>query len=160
MNAPNQIASTGISTGISPGTSLCAEAHQNGPDRNGSTPAGLPRRARRASGARLVLGAVALMAISSCASMSIKRDTETSGTFSSSGRSFTILSWEIPRAATQIAHENIADTGLPNVQATRVRSTDWGWFDWLLEIISVRSARVSGTWGYRDADLPVELRNQ
>lgn len=93
----------------------------------------------------LVLTALAL---SSCASLSVKRDTATSGTFNSSGRSFTFLSWDMPRPAIQIAHENASDAGLPNIQATSVSVTDWGWFDWILEIVSVRSARVKGTWGF------------
>ena len=25
---------------------------------------------------------------------------------------------------------------------------DWGWWDWVLDIISVRWARVRGTWGF------------
>lgn len=95
------------------------------------------------------LALVGLLALASCAQLSIRRDTETSGTFTSTGRSFTFLSWEMPRTAIQIAHENAADAGLPNIQATSVRATDWGWFDWILEIIGTRSARVTGTWGYR-----------
>ena len=78
-----------------------------------------------------------------------RKDTETSGTFTSSARSITFLSWEIPRSAIQIAHENAADAGLPNIEATSVKATDWGWFDWILEIVGTRSARVTGTWGHR-----------
>ena len=96
-----------------------------------------------------LLACTLLLTVSSCAQLSIRRDTETSGTFTSTGRSITFLSWEMPRPAIQIAHENAADAGLPNIQATSVRATDWGWLDWLLEIVSMRSARVTGTWGYR-----------
>ncbi len=82
-----------------------------------------------------------------CASVDFTRDTATSGTFRSSARSFTILSWEIPRPALQAAHENAADSGLPELQVTSERATDWGWWDWVLEILSTRSATVRGTWG-------------
>ena len=101
-----------------------------------------------------VLGVALLM--SSCASLSVKRDTATSGTFNSSARSFTILSYSLPRPSIQIAHENIADAGLPNTHATSVTHTDWGWFDWVLEIISVRSARVKGTWGFNGESLGLD----
>lgn len=108
---------------------------------------GSPRRPGRS---RIVSGLAltAVLALSSCASLSVKRDTSTSGTFNSSGRSFTFLSWDMPRPAIQIAQENAADAGLPNMHTTSVSATDWGWFDWILEIISVRSARVKGTWGF------------
>ncbi|MEE2940998.1 MAG: hypothetical protein VX460_11475 [Planctomycetota bacterium] len=96
-----------------------------------------------------LLACTVLLTLSSCAQLSIRRDTETSGTFISTGRSITFLSWEMPRPAIQIAQENAADAGLPNIEATSVEATDWGWFDWILEIISTRSARVTGTWGYR-----------
>ena len=105
-------------------------------------------------------GLAAVLAVTlgfaSCASLSVKRDTATSGTFNSSARSFTILSYAIPRPAIQIAHENIADASLPNTHATKVSRTDWGWFDWLLEIISVRSARVKGTWGFNGESLGLD----
>ncbi len=96
-----------------------------------------------------LLACALLLTLSSCAQLSIRRDTETSGTFTSTGRSITFLSWEMPRPAIQIAQENAADASLPNIEATSVEATDWGWFDWILEIISTRSARVTGTWGYR-----------
>lgn len=102
---------------------------------------------------RWVASSVVLLTLASCASLSVKRDTETSGTFNSSARSFTLFSYSIPRPAAQIAHENIADAGLPNTHATRVTRTDWGWFDWVLEIISIRSARVKGTWGFNGESL-------
>lgn len=102
----------------------------------------------------LILGAT--LSVASCASLSVKRDTATSGTFNSSARSFTILSYAIPRQSIQIAHENIADAGLPNTHATSVSHTDWGWFNWVLEIISVRSARVKGTWGFNGESLGLD----
>ena len=108
------------------------------------------RRTNRPGSPRKGLLACALLlTLSSCAQLTVQRDTETSGTFTSSARSITFLSWEIPRSAIQIAHENAADAGLPNIEATSVKATDWGWFDWILEIVGTRSARVTGTWGHR-----------
>lgn len=109
--------------------------------------AGIPSRRSR------TLLLVAVLTLSSCASLSVKRDTETSGTFNSSARSFTLFSYAFPRPAIQIAHENIADAGLPNTHASSVSQTDWGWFDWVLELISIRSARVKGTWGFNGESL-------
>ena len=108
------------------------------------------RRTNRSGSIRAsLLACTLLLTLSSCAQLSIRRDTETSGTFISTGRSITFLSWEMPRPAIQIAQENAADAGLPNIEATLVEATDWGWFDWILEILSTRNARVTGTWGYR-----------
>ena len=105
---------------------------------------------RRRSKVLPLVGCAFLLATmgSSCASISVKRDTATSGTFSSTARSFTFLSWDMPRQAIQIAHENASDAGLPNIRATSVSETDWGWFDWVLEIIGSRRASVRGTWGF------------
>lgn len=109
-----------------------------------------PRRTNRSVPSRKGLLACALLlALSSCAQLSVQRDTETSGTFTSKARSITLLSWDIPRSAIQIALENAADAGLPNIEATSVKATDWRWFDWILEIVGTRSARVTGTWGHR-----------
>ncbi|MEM8711056.1 MAG: hypothetical protein AAGG01_08895 [Planctomycetota bacterium] len=115
-----------------------------------------PRMAPARRAASLMLLTLVPLVASSCASLSVKRDTETSGTFNSSARSFTLLSYAFPRPAIQVAHENIADASLPNTQATRVTETDWGWFDWILEIISIRSARVKGTWGFNGESLGLD----
>jgi len=95
----------------------------------------------------LACGALALGALQGCASVRFERDTATSGTFRSSARSFTIFSFEFPRSAVLAAHENVSDSGLPLLRVTSSRSTDWGWWDWVLEIVSTRSASVRGTWG-------------
>ena len=100
----------------------------------------------------LLLGATLLVALSSCASLKVDRDTETSGTFRSTARVFTFLGWDIPRRATQVAHENASDASLPNMRPTKVRATDWGWFHWILEILSTSSASVEGTWGYQGGE--------
>jgi hypothetical protein len=54
----------------------------------------------------------------------------------------------MPKSAMLIASENVADQGLPNVVIEEISVTDWGWFDWVLDIIGVRTARIAGTWGY------------
>jgi hypothetical protein len=104
----------------------------------------IPPRCRAALFALLLL-----LALPSCGSVSFKRKTETSGTFSSSGWAFTIFSVDIPKGALQIARENASDSNLANLTVEEVRVIPYfGAFDWLLDIISVRYARVSGTWGF------------
>lgn len=88
------------------------------------------------------------LGLASCSNFKAVRTSETGGTFTSTGRAFTFLSWDMPRSALQIAQDNAADSGRPNVVVTKTRVTDWGVFDWVLEIIGSRSAEVRGTWGY------------
>ena len=96
-----------------------------------------------------VLAVAALQVCGACASVSFTRDTETSGGFESSGWAFTILSIDLPKGAMDIARENASDAGLANmlVEHTSV-VPDLGWFNWLLDIISVRRAVIRGTWGF------------
>ena len=97
--------------------------------------------------------ALLLALLAACTSVDFDRTTETSGTFESSGLAFTLLSFDIPKSALNIARENAADANLPNmeVQEAYVRP-HWGWADWLLDIIGVRKAYVRGTWGYDGED--------
>lgn len=98
---------------------------------------------------RTIPAVTLLVAFSACASVEFSRTTETSGTFVSRGRSFTIFSVDIPKEALQIARENAADAGLANMKVTEVTlSPDWGWWSWVLDIMSVRNARIEGTWGF------------
>lgn len=113
-------------------------------------------RAPRLLPLRLALAGALLTTVVGCSSLEIQRDSETSGTFDSSARSWVLLGWHMPRPAIQIAHENISDAGLPNVRETEVHRTDWRWFNWILEIFSTRTAYVRGTWGYSGAELPPE----
>lgn len=110
----------------------------------------LPTRIRR-----LVLPAAACC-LASCASMKFERDTESSGTFRSSSISFTVLSYDFPSPAIDVARGNASDAGQPNTVIEReLIFPHFGWFDWLLDIISVRYARCQGTWGFppeREAD--------
>jgi hypothetical protein len=97
-----------------------------------------------------VFAALALCAVlAACSSIDVERTTKTSGTFRSRAWAFTFLSWDLPQTALGRARENAADTRLVNMQVGRVRVTpDWGWWNWLFDIISVRVATIEGTWGF------------
>lgn len=97
--------------------------------------------------ARLI--APLLFCLTSCASVKFERTTETSGTFVSIGHAFTIFSIDVPKEALQIARENAVDSGLAHMQVETVTlSPDWGWWNWALDIVSVRKATLRGTWGF------------
>ena len=87
--------------------------------------------------------------VASCASLHLERDTATSGRFVSKGIAFTIASIDLPKPAIDIARENASDAKLQNMQVEEVTITPYlGWFDWLLDVIGIRWAKISGTWGY------------
>lgn len=112
---------------------------QRRPHRNSSAPRGLA-----------ICLALALLA-PACASVSLERSTKTSGTYESVGWSFTLFSIDMPSGALSIARENAADFHLANTTETSAKvSPDLGWFNWVLDIISVRRAAVKGTWGFED----------
>ena len=91
----------------------------------------------------------ALLALASCASVKFERTTETSGTFKSVGFAFTIGTIDLPKSAMQIARENASDSNLANMRVVEARvRPNWGWWNWVLDIISIRRAEVSGTWGF------------
>ncbi len=101
---------------------------------------------------RLARALTVLVAVAacSCASVEFKRDTETSGTFVSTGWAFTFFSHDIPKSALNIARENASDARQPNMVVEEATVTPYlGWFDVLFDIIGVRHARVSGTLGFR-----------
>lgn len=81
--------------------------------------------------------------------MEFTRDTQTSGHFEARARSFTILSWDLPMAAIDIARENVSDARRPNIriEESSVRP-NWGQYNWILDILSVRKAVIRGTWGF------------
>jgi len=84
-----------------------------------------------------------------CISLDVERKTQTSGTFQSTGWGLTLLGWDIPKSALDIARENASDARLSNVEVTHTHVTPYlGWFDWVLDIVGIRFARVSGTWGF------------
>jgi len=87
--------------------------------------------------------------VASCASLHIERDTATSGRFVSKGIAFTIASIDLPKPAIDIARENASDAKLQNMQVEKLTVFPYlGWGDWLLDLIGIRYARISGTWGY------------
>ncbi len=103
----------------------------------------------RPSPSQLGVALVSLVLLSSCASMQFDRSTPTSGTFRSSAWSFTILSFDFPRRAVDAARENASDAGLPNTIIQHEQVIPYlGDFDFLLDLIMIRYARVRGTWGY------------
>jgi hypothetical protein len=103
------------------------------------------RRVRRA-----LLGCTLAVALCACSSLKVERETLTSGSFRSRAWSFTLLSWDMPQTALGRARENAADTRLVNMRIEKVRvSPDWGWWNWLFDIISVRAATIEGTWGFQ-----------
>lgn len=99
---------------------------------------------------RMAFGTLALgLSLAACANLSFERTTQTSGTFSSSGVALTIFSIDIPKGAMMIARENASDANLANMTVTDTVVFPYlGPFDWILDILSVRWAKVSGTWGY------------
>lgn len=108
-----------------------------------------PRSSSRAHSRLAALCLAACLLISSCANLEFQRETETSGTFVSSGWSFTFLTWDFPKQAIDIARENASDANLANMQVTKTfKAPELGWFNWLLEIISIRYASLGGTWGF------------
>lgn len=93
--------------------------------------------------------ALAALSWTSCANLSFARKTETSGTFVSSGWAVTIFAVDIPKGALQIARENASDANLPNLAVDEVQVIPYfGPLDFLLDIVSVRYARIRGTWGF------------
>jgi hypothetical protein len=104
---------------------------------------------RSARGLGPVVGSVFLVLLSACAGVSFDRTTETSGTFSSYGFAVTILSSDFPKGAMQVARENASDSNLANMEITKsVLFPYLGPFDWILDIVGFRYARISGTWGF------------
>jgi hypothetical protein len=98
------------------------------------------------------LALLALVFTPACASLEFKRVTPTSGTFRSTGTAFTFFSIDLPREAMQIARENAVDAGQANLVILHSRVTpDLGWWNWLLDIISVRYAELEGTWGHAES---------
>jgi hypothetical protein len=97
----------------------------------------------------LLGGWILAATLTGCAGVSFERTTETSGTFSSYGMAFTLLSSDFPKGAMLIARENASDANLANMEIEE--STVFPYFgplDFILDIIGVRYARIRGTWGF------------
>ena len=92
-----------------------------------------------------------ILSLSACSSIEFKRDTESSGSFTATGTSFTLFGVDFPRSALNQARENASDAGLHHMQVTEANVWPFlGPLDFLLEIISIRYAVVEGTWGYSE----------
>jgi hypothetical protein len=98
----------------------------------------------------LVLLVLGLVPCTSCSGLKVSRDTQTSGTFESKGTNVNLIWYEIPKSALDIARENAADSRLTNIRVTEAKVYPyWGpWFDWVLQIVGLRFAKIKGTWGF------------
>lgn len=109
----------------------------------------MPRSIRSIRSA--LLASLILASLGACSSIEFKRDTESSGSFVSTGTSFTLFGVDFPRSALNQARENASDAGLHHMVVTEADVWPFlGPLDFLLEIISVRYAVVEGTWGYTE----------
>jgi hypothetical protein len=99
--------------------------------------------------ARLAAALLLASLAASCANTKFKRETETSGTFESTAWCLTVFSIDIPKGALMAARENVNNAGLANAVVTGTEvAPHLGWFDWILEILSLRRARLVGTFGF------------
>lgn len=104
---------------------------------------------RTSRDAKCLSGLAVALLLGSCASVEFSRSTATSGTFESTGWAFTIGKIDLPQGALMTAYENASDSNLANMRVDEVVVTpDWGYWNWVLDIISVRRARITGTWGF------------
>lgn len=88
---------------------------------------------------------------SGCASLDFEAADESTGTFTSRAMAFTFLGADIPQSAVLLARANASDSQLPNLVVTREVIFPYFWkLDFLLDLISVRWATVSGTYGPAD----------
>ena len=94
------------------------------------------------------LGLLLFLLTSSCAGLNTNATSATSGEFSSSAISITFLSFDLPSPALQIARNNAADISQPNLLVEKETVFPYlGRLDWILDIFSIRFAKVTGTWG-------------
>jgi hypothetical protein len=99
---------------------------------------------------RRPLAILALLAIllDGCSSFDLRRTGREGGTFRSSAWVLTILSKDMPGPALGVARERAADSGRESLVIEHETVIPYlGPLDWLLDIVGVRYARVSGTWG-------------
>ena len=123
-------------------------SHPTGPETSRPRP-GRPAGARCRRSVGLALCLALGLALSSCSSLQFDRTTKTSGTFVSKGTSFTFLGWDLPMRAVDIARENASDARVANLQVDEVRVWPYlGWFDWVAELLFIRKATITGTWGF------------
>lgn len=97
---------------------------------------------------RLATGVLLALLASSCASLDFEPADGARGTFRSRAVAFTFLGRDYPQSAILLARANASDSGLPAMEVERERIFPYFWkMDFLLDVISVRYASVSGTYG-------------
>jgi len=118
-----------------------------------STAPGTGPRTNPSSRRVRILPVLLLGALASCASVSFERTTQTSGTFEATAVAITVFKIDVPKSALQITRENLADANLANMQIEEIEVIpDLGWWNWVLDILSVRRARIAGHWGFDGGD--------
>jgi hypothetical protein len=91
------------------------------------------------------------LACGSCASLDFEPSDAHTGTFRSTAVAFTFLGRDFPQSAVLLARANAADSELGNLVITEERVFPYFWrLDFLLDVISVRGASVSGRYGPAD----------
>lgn len=97
---------------------------------------------------RLALGVILGLLVSSCASLHFEPVDGARGTFRSRALAFTFLGKDYPQSALLLARANASDSGLPAMEVEEEHVFPYFWkMDFLLDLISVRYASVSGTYG-------------
>lgn len=103
-------------------------------------------RFHRSSVAALI--AITVLSGAGCSSLNFEPQGEGYGTFTSSATAFTLVSYDLPAPALLVARGNAADSGQPNLLIEKEFVFPYlGRFDWILDILMIRYARVTGTWG-------------
>jgi len=83
-----------------------------------------------------------------CANLDFRAIDANRGTFHSTALSFTFLGADYPQSALLVARANASDSQLPNLVITEEHVFPYFWkLDFLLDIICLRWASVSGTYG-------------
>ena len=97
------------------------------------------------------LAVLGLLVCPACASLDFEPIDARTGRFRSTALAFTFLGNDLPQSALLIARANASDSQLPNLVVTHERVFPYFWrLDFLLDIISLRWASVSGTYGPAD----------
>ena len=98
-----------------------------------------------------LLGLLLLGLCPACAALDVEPTGPASGKYTSTAISFTILAFDLPSPALEMARNNAADIGQPNILVERETVFPYlGRLDWILDILCIRFAKVTGTWGYPD----------
>jgi hypothetical protein len=97
------------------------------------------------------LALVSLLLAPACATLHFEPTGPHAGTFRSTAMAFTFLGNDYPQSAVLVARANASDSQLPNLVITRERIFPYLWrLDFLLDVLSLRWATVSGTYGPPD----------